>query len=216
MSENDAMQALHEVGAIISDSHVVYTSGRHGKTYVNKDALYLHPHVTEQLCGLMATQYPPDAVDVVAGPTVGGVILAQWTAWHLTTARDNGEVLAIFAEEEGAGDEKIRVFRRGYDQQIPGRRILIVEDVVTTGGSARRVIDAVRALGGEIVGLSILCNRGGITAADVGGVPIHALTTVTDLESWPEEDCPLCRQGIPINIAVGKGKAFLARQEAKS
>ncbi len=216
MSEFDVMQALREVNAVIDDSHVVYTSGRHGKTYVNKDAFYLHPRVTGRLCGLMAAHYPPGSVDVVAGPTVGGVILAQWTAWHLTSARSSGEVLAVFAEEDLVDGEKVRVFRRGYDQQIAGRRIVIVEDVVTTGGSARRVIDAVRALGGEILGLSILCNRGDVTSADVGGVPIHALTTVTDLESWPEEDCPLCRQGVPINVAVGKGKAFLARKETAS
>ena len=212
MNDADIMQALAQVNAIITDSHVVYTSGRHGKAYVNKDALYLHPQVTERLCGVMASAYQADTVAVVAGPTVGGVILSQWVAWHLNAARTTGETRSVYAEEEGEGEQKVRVFRRGYDQQIPGQRVVVVEDILTTGGSARQVIAAVRALGGEVVGLSVLCNRGGITAADVGGVPLHALTTVT-LDSWDAATCPLCQQGIPINTTVGKGKAFLARQQ---
>ena len=114
-----------------------------------------------------------------------------------------------FAEEEGS--EKARVFRRGYDQQIADKQIVVVEDILTTGGSARKVIAAVQALGGTVVGLSVLCNRGGITATDVGDIPIHALTTVT-LDSWDEAECPMCQQGVPINTSVGKGQAFLARQ----
>lgn len=209
MPEQDSMQTLAEVGAIITDSHIVYTSGRHGAAYVNKDALYLHPVVTGDLCRVMASHYDADAVDVVAGPTVGGVILAQWVAWHLSQRRTAGEVLAVYAEEEDG--TKQRVFRRGYDQQIVGKRIVVVEDIVNTGGSVQQVIAAVRALGGMVVGVSILCNRGGITGADLGDVALHALTDIT-LDSWAADECPLCQAGVPINTAAGKGKAFLARQ----
>jgi orotate phosphoribosyltransferase len=210
---HDIMTALAETGALITQSHVVYTSGRHGTTYVNKDALYLHPTVTEQLCAHMAQDYDPAAVDVVAGPTVGGVILAQWVAWHLTQRRDTGDVLAVYAEEEA--ETKRRVFRRGYDAQVRGRRVVVVEDVVTTGGSAQKVIAAVRELGGTVVGLSILCNRSGKDGADLFDVPFHPLTTDA-LESWAAEDCPLCAQGVLVNTNVGKGKAFVAGQRREA
>ena len=95
MNNDEIMQALADVNAIITGSHVVYTSGRHGTAYVNKDALYLHPRLTERLCGVMAGDYAADAIAVVAGPTVGGVILSQWVAWHLTNARTAGETLAV-------------------------------------------------------------------------------------------------------------------------
>lgn len=206
----EIMTALAGAGALITDSHVVYTSGRHGTAYVNKDALYLHPRLTEQLCAVMASHYAPEGVDVVAGPTVGGVILAQWVAWHLTQARPVGEVLAVFAEEAEENGVKQRVFRRGYDAQVRGKRVAVVEDIVTTGGSAQKVIDAVRALGGEVVGLSIICNRSGKAGPDLFDVPLHALATVA-LDSWAAEACPLCAQGVPVNAAVGKGAAFLAQ-----
>jgi orotate phosphoribosyltransferase len=206
----DIMTALAEAGALITDNHVVYTSGRHGTAYVNKDALYLHPRLTEQLCAVMASHYAPEGVDVVAGPTVGGVILAQWVAWHLTRARPAGEVLAVFAEEAEEHGEQRRVFRRGYDAQVRGKRVVVVEDIVTTGGSAQKVIDAVRALGGEVVGLSIICNRSGKPPEELFDVPLHALATVA-LDSWAAGECPLCARGVPVNTAVGKGAAFLAR-----
>ena len=212
MTDEHIMQTLADVGAIITDSHVVYTSGRHGTAYVNKDALFLHPRVIEQLSGTMAQAYNADEIDVVAGPTVGGVILSQWIAWHLTVRRtDGGETLAVFAEEEGEGDARRRIFKRGYDLQLPGKRVAVVEDILTTGGSARKVIAAVREIGGQVIGLSAICNRGGITAADMDDIPIHALTSVT-LESWPATDCPMCQAGVPVNTQVGKGRAFLAEQ----
>jgi orotate phosphoribosyltransferase len=214
----DIMSALAETGALITGSHIVYTSGRHGADYINKDALYLHPTVTEQMCARMAQNYDPAAVDVVAGPTVGGVILAQWVAWHLTQQRraaghTAGDVLAVYAEEEA--ETKRRVFRRGYDAQVRGRRVVVVEDIVTTGGSAQKVIDAVRELGGIVVGLSIICNRSGKDGADLFDVPVHSLTTVA-MESWAAEDCPLCARGVPINTSVGKGKDFVAHQRRET
>ena len=211
MPSESAIKILTEAGAIMTGSHLVYTSGRHGTAYVNKDALYIHPASTATLCKEMAEQYDADSIDVVAGPTVGGVILSQWVAYHLNLARSQGETLSVYAEEEVNGSEKKRIFKRGYDLHIPGKTIIVVEDILTTGGSARQVIEALKALGGNVVGLSVLCNRGGIKPADVGGVPIHALTDVT-LDSWEEESCPLCKQNVPIQTAVGKGRDFLAKK----
>lgn len=211
MDDSAVMQTLGKVGAIITGSHIVYTSGRHGNAYVNKDALYVHADSTSALCKEMATEYDANKIDTVAGPTIGGVILSQWIAHHLNSKRSSGEILSIYAEEEGEGESKTRIFKRGYDAHIPGKNILIVEDILTTGGSARKVIEAVRALGGNVVGLSVLCNRGGIKPDDVGGVPIKALTNV-QMDSFDAAECPMCKSKVPINTEVGKGRQFLEKQ----
>lgn len=201
------MALLADAGALVTDSHIVYTSGRHGSAYINKDALYVHTEATSRVGELMARSYDADTVDVVAGPTIGGVVLSQWVAYHLTKRRKSGETLAVYAEEDGP--EKNRIFKRGYDLHIRGKNVVIVEDVVTTGGSVAKVVDAVKALNGNILGASILCNRGAVGPEAMGGVALHALTAVT-LDSYAEDECPLCRSGVPINTAVGKGKAYLA------
>lgn len=213
MDKESVMKVLTEAKVIIINSHFVFTSGRHADTYINKDALYAHPQSTSILCKEMAEQYDPNKVDVVAGPTVGGVILSQWVAYHINMARSKGEALSIYAEEEVQGDEKKRIFKRGYDLHIPGKNVVVVEDILTTGGSARRVIESVRDLGGNVLGLSVLCNRGGIKPEDVGGVSIIALADIT-MDSWEAEKCPLCQKNVPINTHVGKGKEFLEKRKA--
>jgi orotate phosphoribosyltransferase len=210
MSDQDTLSVLQRVGAIITDSHIVYTSGRHGSSYINKDALYPHTSATSYICSRIAAPFANAAVEVVAGPTIGGVILAQWVAHHLGE-QGNTPVLAIYAEEEKhEGLESQRIFRRGYDELLAGKRVLVVEDVLTTGGSARKVVEAVQAAGGTPVGLGAICNRGGVTAAMLGVEHFIALVKVT-LESWDETECPLCQAGVPINTRVGKGAAYLAR-----
>jgi orotate phosphoribosyltransferase len=212
MNDSEIMQILAEFRAIITNSHIVLTSGRHTSTYINKDALYLHPQPTSKLCQIMASNYDANQIDVVVGPVLGGIILAQWVSYHFNTNRSLGETLALYAEKEGIGAEKQLFFNRGYGSLVSEKNVLVVEDVLVTGGSAYKVIELVRGLGGNVVGLSVLCNRGGVRSEDVGGVPIHALANVT-FDSWTEEECPLCRQGVPINTEVGKGKAFLAKQQ---
>ena len=207
MSNDEVMRLLADAGALVTNSHIVYTSGRHGSAYINKDALYVHTEATSRVGELMAAAYDADSVDAVAGPTIGGVVLSQWVAYHLTRRRKSGETLAVYAEEEGA--ERNRLFKRGYDSHVRGKNVVIVEDVVTTGGSVAKVVEAVKALDGNILGASILCNRGGIGEEAIGGVKLNALTAVS-LDSYPEDDCPLCRDGVAINTKVGKGKAFLA------
>jgi len=212
MNDATSMRMFSDVGAIVTGSHFVYTSGRHSSVYINKDALYLHTHIISQLCQRMTQPYAPDEIDVVVGPVLGGIVLSQWTTHALNTKRTVGETLAVYAEKE-AGSDHAFAFYRGYDKHIPGKNILIVEDILTTGGSVRRVVELIRKHGGNVVGVSALCNRGKVRPEDMGDVPISTLITL-DLETYTEEDCPFCEQHIPINTDVGKGRMFLAKQKA--
>ncbi len=214
MNDPRIMQMFSDVGAIVSESHFVYSSGRHSSVYINKDALYLHTRTISALCQLMASPYSAEQVDAVVGPVLGGIVLSQWVAHHLNTSRTERETLAIYAEKGSDSADKQFFFNRGYDTYIPGKNILVVEDVLTTGGFARQVIELVRRHGGNVIGLSALCNRGNVQPADVGDVAVHALVTIA-LETYTEEDCPFCRQQVPINTALGKGRAFLARKEIR-
>src|SRR6266700_2188917 len=173
MSEAEIMQIFADAGAIVTNSHFVYTSGRHSSVYINKDAVYVHTNKIAQLCQVMAQPYHADEIDVVVGPVLGGIVLSQWVAHHLNTRRTERETLAIYAEKGSDSADKQFFFNRGYDTYIPGKNILVVEDVLTTGGSARQVIELVRRHGGNVIGLSALCNRGGVQPQDVGDVPIH-------------------------------------------
>ncbi|QBD82338.1 orotate phosphoribosyltransferase [Ktedonosporobacter rubrisoli] len=213
MNDPKIMQIFADAGAVISDSHFVYSSGRHSSVYINKDALYLHTEVIAQLCSMLAQPFEAEQIDVVVGPVLGGIVLSQWVAHALNVRRSLGETLSVYAEKGADGTDKKFFFGRGYDKHIAGKNILVVEDVLTTGGSVRQVIDLVRRQGGNVVGLSALCNRGNVQPADVGDVPIHTLIKIT-LQTYSESECPFCQQQVPINTELGKGRAFLARQKA--
>ncbi|MEK7157999.1 MAG: phosphoribosyltransferase family protein [Patescibacteria group bacterium] len=204
---------LKGVGAILTNGHFVYTSGKHGDTYINKDALYPHPNVTSILCRGMAAAFAHDNIEVVVAPAIGAVILSQWVAYHLTELTGR-EVLAIYAEKEEYGGEPAFVIKRGYEQIVPGKRVLVVEDVLTTGGSARKVVIITRGLGGDVIGVGALCNRGGIMVQDIASVPkLNALVNLP-LQAWDPHLCPLCGGNVPINTQVGKGREFLALHPA--
>ena len=192
-----AAAILAESGAILTGSHVVYTSGRHGSAYVNKDAVYPHAARVAELCRLLADAVAGHEIDVVCGPAMGGIILAQWTGHHLGRP-------AVYAERADGG----MVLRRGYDRWIAGRRVLVVEDVLNTGGSVRETVRAVEAAGGRVVVAAALVNRGGVTPADVG-VPALVSLLALPLDSWTAAECPLCRTGVPVNTDVGKGREFV-------
>lgn len=215
MSSTNDPQIMHmfaDVGAIISDSHFVYSSGRHSSVYINKDALYLHTQTISTLCELMALPYDAEQIDAVVGPVMGGIVLSQWVAHALNARRLTGETLAIYAEKDNDSPDKTFSFHRGYDAYIPGKNILVVEDVLTTGGSARQVIELIRRHGGNVVGLSALCNRGNVQPVDVGDVLLQSLIHI-NLETFAEVDCPFCKAQVPVNTDLGKGRAFLAKQK---
>ncbi len=200
----EILDALAKIQAVITDSHLVYTSGKHGSTYFNKDAIYPHTEVTSMLCEEIARHFKDKGIEVVIAPAVGGVILSQWIAYHLTKITGR-EVLGVYAEKDG--DDF--VIKRGYDKLSSGKKVLIVEDILTTGGSVKKVIDAARAVGANVMGLGVLCNRGGITAEDVSNPPeLFALINV-NFDAWDEKNCPLCAKQVPINTDVGHGRKYI-------
>lgn len=211
MNEPEIMQKFVAVGAIVRDSHFVYTSGRHGSVYVNKDALYVHPEVISVLCQRMAQAYDPDSIDVVVAPALGGIVLSQWVAHALNQRRRSGEALAVFVEKSSDSTDKRFLFTRGYDKYIPNKNILVVEDILSTGGSVHQVVELVRQHNGNIVGVSALCNRGNVQPHDIGDVPIKTLIEL-DLQTYAAEECPLCAADVPINTELGKGRAFLEQK----
>lgn len=206
------LEIFKKVKAVITETHVVYASGKHGNAYVNKDAVYPHTKDIAALCKMIAEKFVGRGVEVVAAPTIGGVILSQWVASFLSDI-EKRDILAIFAEEETDqnGDKK-RFFKRGYDKLVPGKNVLVVEDILTTGGSVKKVIDAVKANQGNIVGCCALVNRGNVKDSDVGA-QITSLVSI-NLDAWDENVCPLCKNNVPINTDVGKGREWLKNRKS--
>jgi orotate phosphoribosyltransferase len=187
----------------------VLTSGLHSREYLNKDALYMYPRETSHFCRNIATAFIDDGVEAVMGPVVGGTILSQWTTYHLLELR-NRPVVSLYADK---GPNDTFVIKRGYEKMVPGRRILAVEDLSSTGKSTRLVVDAVRALGGEVVGAGMISNRGNASLEALGNIPkLHEVVKIR-MEMWAADACPLCAAGVPINTDVGHGKAFLEAQK---
>ena len=185
-----ALAALREVGAVL-EGHFQYASGRHGPLYVEKFRLLERPEVTAQLCAQIAAHFAGENVELVVGPTTGGILLAHETARGLSTPM-------FFAER---GEQGGRVFERGFAFR-PGQRTLVVDDVLTTGGSVRETIAAVRAGGGEPVGVGIIVDRTNGASAPGGkfeGLPFFACIAL-DVPSYAPEDCPLCADGIPLTV----------------
>lgn len=213
--EKAAKDILKMCGVFISDTHVVYNSGRHGSKYVNKDLLFANPILFAKIVEILSGYFSTLAPDVVVGAAVGGSIVASHVA-HVFSERYGRSVPMAFAEADESSDgEKILVFKRGYADFVTGKRVLIVEDVVNEGVTVRRLVVAVKALSGHVVGLGIICNRGGVDFGDLQIGKIRSLVDLT-LESYAPEECPLCRAGVPVNTLLGKGREFLEKMKNKS
>ena len=184
MKAQDLETILVESGAVLR-GHFLLTSGRHSPFFVQCSQVLQHPEQVARLAGelvaRLALEEPPD---VVAGPAVGGIILAYETA-RILGAR------AIFAEKDPGG---LMVFRRGF-RLTPGERVMVVEDVITTGGSVQAVIDAVKRHAARPLAVGALVDRsGGRVHFEVPS----AATVVLPAEDYIPGQCPLCRAGVPL------------------
>src|SRR6266513_1560893 len=179
----DVERVFRDSGAL-REGHFILASGRHSPLYLEKFQVLQHPSNTERLCSAVAVWAGSLGVETVAGPTTGGIILAHEVARQLG-------VRAIYAERRENG--KGREFRRGFALR-PGERVLVVDDIMTTGGSVQETLDAVRSAGGDVAGAAVLVDRsGGVADIDV---PIKALWRL-EVPSYAPAECPLCAKGIP-------------------
>ncbi|MFA5076149.1 MAG: phosphoribosyltransferase family protein [Patescibacteria group bacterium] len=205
----DIVQIFKDINSIITNSHIVYTSGKHGSFYINKDGLYPYPKRVSEVCKMFAEKYQNEDIDVVIGPALGGIILSTWTAYHLSEL-ENKEILGIFTEKD---ENNNQIFKRGYDKIVQGKNVLVLEDVTNTGGSVKRVVDAVKQAGGNVVAACVMVNRQPkIVNSEFVGAPFSSLGVI-EAEVFEEVDCPLCKKNIPINTDVGHGKKYLANKK---
>jgi orotate phosphoribosyltransferase len=204
-------EELFRSSGALREGHFQLKSGRHGDAYVEKFAILSDPAATSELCGFWAAAHGGATagaaadVDLVAGPTTGGVILA------FETGRQLG-VRAIFAEEVRDADGSTRrEFRRGFRIQ-PGERVLLVDDILTTGGSLLAMLPVVEAMGGEIVECVVLVDRSGggtntLTSPRSGRVyPLRSLWRL-DLPTYEPgpATCPRCEDGSPLHTPGSSG-----------
>ena len=214
--DTSAVLDLLKKAEAVFQGHFVYTSGKHAPRYVNKMALFVHPELASQMGELFAQKYKDQDIDIVVAPALGGIVLAQWVAYHLSKLK-NREILAVYTEKDkgsqSSGAESNQIFTRGYDKYIAGKNVLVVEDIVTTGVSVRKVVIAVKEAGGTIVEVCSMANINSNPAAITDELIGAKYTYLAELPVvlYDEDNCKLCQDGVPINTNLGHGKQFLER-----
>lgn len=177
------VERLFRDAGVLKEGHFVLTSGLHSGFYWEKFRILQYPEYTGRLCALFAEHFSDRNPSVVVGPTTGGIILSFETARRLW-------VRGVFAEKEGDR----RVLRRDFCIS-PGERVLVVDDILTTGKSVFETLDAVRALGGDVVGIGVLVDRSE-KDMDFGAKLFSCLKAPT--ETYLPQNCPLCAAGVPL------------------
>ena len=179
LTKERVLEILKEAGVLL-EGHFLLTSGKHSNKYLQCAKIFRNTRYSEELCADLAGQFSESKVQLVVGPAMGAVQMAYEVSRHLKvenffTERENGEM----------------VLRRGFEIK-PGTRVLVVEDVVTTGGSVMEVIRLVQNAGGVVVGVGMIVDR---TGGEIDfGVPHKSVISVK-VEAFSPEECPLCKEG---------------------
>ena len=179
----EVMKKFEQAGAI-QKGHFKLTSGVHSDTYIQCAQVMQHPEFMHNLCSELGKKFRGDDIDVIVGPAIGGIIMA-----HVMARVLGPWVRAIFTERENSK----MTLRRSFEIN-QGEKVLVVEDVTTTGSSVREVMDIVKSRQGKVVGVGVLIDRSGGKVNF--GVKTEKLLTV-DIKTYLPEECPLCKKGIP-------------------
>lgn len=182
------VERIFRDAGVLKEGHFLLNSGLHSGLYWEKFRVLQYPEYTGPLCAIIAEHFADRHPSVVVGPTTGGIILSYETARHLC-------IRGVFAEKDGDH----RVLRRDFNIS-PGERVLIVDDILTTGKSVFETIEAVRAQKGDIVGIGVLVDRSE-KAIDFGAELFSCLKAPTT--AYPPAQCPLCAAGVPLTKPGG-------------
>ncbi len=181
----DAVEEIFRDTGAYLDGHFLLHSGRHSPRYLEKFQVLQWPRRTERLCAAIALAAHALRPETVAGPTTGGIIVAHEVARQLGTR-------AVYAERAETGGRELR---RGFELRR-GERVLVVDDIMSTGGSVRETIEAIERSGGEVVGVAVLADRSD-GRATFGAIPLIALWQVS-IPTFAPEECRQCAQGAPL------------------
>lgn len=208
MTEQDAFEILERVGAI-QKGHFVLSGGYHTDRYVDKHRA-LFSHYATFFYITIASKFRGRGIEAVVGPVEGGAIMAKGVASHLSMA-DESNVFPVYAQKDGKG---VFFIQESLAPLVKGKNVLVVDDVLTTGRSAKKTMNLVRHHGGRVVGVGGICNRGGEVPKmmiNLGKEDLIVLAEVK-IQAWTEEDCELCKSGMPVNTELGHGQEFLVRK----
>lgn len=190
MTDKEVLNAYERTGGVLK-GHFLLTSGRHSDTYMQSAKLFVHPDEAEKIVVALAEKVKDYKADMVVSPAVGGIILGYELARQLG-------VTNIFAERENGA----MTLRRGFALE-KGMKVIVVEDVVTTGGSVKEVIALCKELGADVVACASVVDRSnGKVEFDVPYVPLLSM----EVKSWEPADCPLCKAGADAPYKPGSRK----------
>ena len=182
LKQERVLEILKEAGVLL-EGHFLLTSGRHSNKYLQCAKIFKHAKYSEELCRALAEKFADDSVDLVIGPAIGAITMAYEVSRQLGVEN-------IFAERENGK----MTLRRNFEIK-PGQRVLVVEDVVTTGGSVKEVIEIVKENGGIVAGVGAIVDR---TGGEIDfGAKFEAVISMK-VESFDSEDCPICKTGAPL------------------
>ncbi len=182
LKQEQILDIFYRTGALM-EGHFRLTSGRHSDQYIQCARVLQHPDHTILLCREIVRDFLDQGIEAVVGPAMGGIVLAYEAARQLGAR-------ALFAERENG----VMALRRGFSLD-PGQKALVLEDVITTGGSVMEVVQMLQKRGVQVVGIGCLVKRSK-EELDLGA-PLRALLTV-EIKSYLPEECPLCREGVPL------------------
>ena len=186
MRDDEVLDLLRSTGAI-KRGHFLLSSGKHSDQYVEKFDLLRNPVATSRVLRGLAVRLDAADIDLVVGPTTGGILLA----FELGRLLDRP---TAYAERVDDGSTR-REFRRGTKFE-KGARVLVIDDILTTGGSIRETLEALAAHPVTVVGVAVLVDRSG-GSVTFGELPIYPIASLT-IAAWPAVDCPLCAAGVPL------------------
>lgn len=200
MLESDIIAIFRDRGAIHKDGHYALSAEEHTSVYLDKTAVYADLEATASICRCIADWFMDWGIEVVVGPALGGIVLSQWVS-HYMRNFERCPPNPLFAEKANDGTFFLG---RQYSELVVDKRVLVVDDILTSGRSVQKVIDAVRACKGSVMGVGVVWNRGDVTSFP--GVDRFYSLVSKKFPTWKKDICPLCIQKkIPVDLTLGHG-----------